>query len=193
MDCIDSPSVTNGEKGQDNEPKSGQKICSECVQIVRLYVFTPCCSSKQMFILVRLQWTNIAVQRFVNLCFRPWVLGYFFHISLNCIDSCVKAFEMTSFEQLTTCFIHHDGSRKFHTPHYDWSFFVVVVVVFVFCFVCLFVCLFFFCFCFCFFFAFVAIIIFMCLFVFKIQMSQIFVLCFKQKAPIIIIVLLRFC
>ena len=59
-DCIDSPSVTNGTKGQDNEPKSGQKICSECAQIVRLYVFTPFCSNKQMFILVRRQ-TNIAV------------------------------------------------------------------------------------------------------------------------------------
>ena len=55
VDCINSPSITNGEKGQDNEPKSGKKICSERAQIVRLYVFTPFCSSKQMFILVRRQ------------------------------------------------------------------------------------------------------------------------------------------
>ena len=47
--CIDSSSVTKGMKGQDNDPRSGQKICSECVQTVRLFVFTPFCSSKQIF------------------------------------------------------------------------------------------------------------------------------------------------
>ena len=55
VDCIDSPSVTKGAKGQDNESKSGQKICSECAFCVCLFVFTPFCSSKQMFILVRRQ------------------------------------------------------------------------------------------------------------------------------------------
>ena len=55
VDCIDSPSVTKGTKGQNNEPRSGQKICSECAQTVSLFVFTQFCSSKQMFILVRRQ------------------------------------------------------------------------------------------------------------------------------------------
>ena len=49
-----------GTKGRDNEPKLGQKICSECAQTVRLFLlhFTPV---SIYFILVRRQQTNIAV------------------------------------------------------------------------------------------------------------------------------------